>query len=42
LGICADCGSAEFARPLGDIVRHREDLSTLIIEQQMVIAEMRD
>src|SRR5271170_5356422 len=36
-----ESSSAEFACPLGDIVRHREDLSTLIIEQQMVIAEMR-
>src|ERR1700730_400044 len=37
----SDCSSTDFARSLGDIVRHREDLSTMLIEQEVVISEMR-
>jgi len=33
-------GSADFARPLGDIVSHGEDLRRVLVEEQVVIAEV--
>jgi hypothetical protein len=33
-------GSADLARAFGDIVRHREDLLGLLVEEQVVIAEV--
>src|SRR5260370_28030111 len=35
-----DRGAADFARRLGDIVGHREDLSAMLIEQEVVIAKV--
>src|SRR5216684_3844729 len=35
-----DRSSADFARPLSDVVGHREDSSTVLIEQEVVIAEV--
>ena len=33
-------GSADLAHPLGKHIRHRKDLIALLIQQQVVIAEM--
>src|SRR5262245_63576960 len=36
----AQRSSTDLARPLGDRVRHREDLCRLLIEQQMIVAKV--
>src|ERR1700693_3740697 len=35
-----DGGSAKFARPLGDVVRHGEDLRSLLVQEQVVVAKV--
>src|SRR5262245_15827610 len=35
-----DRSPADFAPPLGDVVSHRKDLSALLIQEQVVVAEM--
>jgi hypothetical protein len=32
--------SANFARPLGDVVGHGEDLFSLLVQEQMIVAKM--
>src|SRR5262245_34660310 len=36
----AQRSSTDLARPLGDRVRHREDLRRLLIEQQVIVAKV--
>src|SRR5262249_28534861 len=36
----SDRRPADFAPPLGDVVSHRKDLSALLIQEQVVVAEM--
>jgi hypothetical protein len=36
----AKCPTADLAGSLGDLVGHREDLSCVLIQEQVVVAEM--